>query len=76
MEVHDKNFETQVANGITTIQAAKGITFLGDGGGMLHVGQSGGVIEVSTGGDLTVDGKSITVNAPTINIRGNTVGNN
>lgn len=76
IEVHDKNFETLVTNGKTAIQAAKAITFLGDGGGMLHVGQSGGVIEVSTGGDLTVDGKSVTVNAPTINVRGNTIGNN
>ena len=76
MEIHDRNFETQVINGKTTIQAARAITFIGDGDGMIHVGQSGGVIEVSTGGDLTVDGKSVTVNAPTINIRGNTVGNN
>ena len=76
IEVHNKNFEMQVTSGHTAIQAAKNITFKGDGGGLIHVGQSGGVIEVSTGGDLTVDGKSITVNAPTINIRGNSVGNN
>ena len=76
MEVRNKNLEVQVTTGKTSIQAAKAITFKGDGGGMIHVGQSGGVIEVSTGGDLTVDGKSITVNAPMINIRGNAVGNN
>ena len=74
--VHNKNLEMQVTSGNAVIQAAKHITFKGDGGGMIHVGQSGGVIEISTGGDLTVDGKSITVNAPSINIRGNSVGNN
>ncbi len=76
IEVHENNFECQVTNGNTSIQAAKAITFKGDGGGMIHVGQSGGLIEVSTGGDLTVDGKTITVSAPTINVRGNSVGNN
>jgi len=76
IEVHENNLEMQVTNGNTSIQAAKAITFKGDGGGMIHVGQSGGLIEVSTGGDLTVDGKTITVSAPTINIRGNSVGNN
>ncbi len=76
IEVHDKNMEVLVTTGKTSIQAAKAITFKGDGGGMIHVGQSGGVIEISTGGDLTVDGKTITVNAPTINVRGNAVGNN
>ena len=76
IEVHENNLEMQVTNGNTSVQAAKAITFKGDGGGMIHVGQSGGVIEVSTGGDLTVDGKTITVSAPTINVRGNSVGNN
>ena len=74
--VQNKNLEMQVTSGNAAIQAAKNITFKGDGGGLIHVGQSGGVIEISTGGDLTVDGKSITVNAPSINIRGNSVGNN
>ncbi len=76
IEVHENNLEMQVTNGNTSIEAAKAITIKGDGGGMIHVGQSGGVIEVSTGGDLTVDGKTITVSAPTINVRGNSVGNN
>ena len=76
LEVHDNHFEAQVSNGNATVQAARAITFMGEGGGMIHVGQNGGVIEISTGGDLTVDGKSVTVNAPVINIRGNTVGNN
>lgn len=76
IEIHENNFDMQVTNGNTSIQAAKAITIKGDGGGLIHVGQGGGAIEVSTGGDLTVDGKSITVSAPTINIRGNRVGNN
>lgn len=76
VEVHNKNLELQVTSGHAAIQAAKNITFKGDGGGLIHVGQSGGSIEITTGGDLTVDGKSITVNAPVINIRGNAVGNN
>jgi type VI secretion system secreted protein VgrG len=76
IEVRNNNLEMQVTNGDTSIQAAKAITFKGDGGGMIHVGQNGGVIEVSTGGDLTVDGKTINVSAPIINIRGNSVGNN
>ena len=76
VDVHNKNIEIQVTSGNAAIQAAKNITFKGDGGGLIHVGQSGGVIEISAGGDLTVDGKSVTVNAPTINIRGNAVGNN
>ena len=76
IDVRNENLEMLVSSGQSDIQAAKAISIKGSGGGLLHVGQGSGAVEVSTGGNLTVDGPTVTLTAPTINIRGNAVGNN
>ena len=76
LQVNTAHFEAKIDQGHLHMQAAKAVTVQGKGGGLIHVGQSGGALEVSTGGDLTIDGKTITINAGAINIRAKSIGNN
>ncbi|MEN8141288.1 MAG: type VI secretion system Vgr family protein [Thermodesulfobacteriota bacterium] len=77
LRVQQENLEIMAAGGNVELQAASNITISGQGGGQILISQNGqGGIAISKSGELILDGPSITINAPVINLKGGSPGAN
>ena len=76
LQARDGDVSLLADNGRLSLSAGNTLSLLGEGGGQVQIGQAGAGLEIDSSGNVVIKGASIKLNAPSITVKGSSIGSN